>query len=561
MYDLVIKNAEVIDGLGNPPLAADVAVSNGRIVDIGEIAAAARETVDADGLVLAPGVIDLHTHYDAQLTWDARSSPSPALGVTTVVIGNCGFGIAPCAPDVRDLMAENLSVVEGMNLDALRSGVEWGFESFAEYLEFLRRKGPYPNVAAFVGHTPIRTTVMGREGSERAATADEIAKMRVLVSDALDAGAIGFASSVGANHVGYGGVPMPSRLADADELRQLVGVLADRGRGIFHIGAGEGERLGVEDLARLALETDRPVVFSPVFHNPAFPGGAAERLTACDAARADGAQLYGQVSCQPLSHDFTLRAAYLMYSLEAWTDLRSADVATLTAAFRDPDFRTRFRDGFDTPQKGRIFYGDWTRVDVASCTTPRNAMFEGLSIAEIAEDAGSDPVDAFFDLALSEDLETVFNAKVMNSDEDAVARLIASESAVIAQSDAGAHLDYFCDAGYALYLFGHWVRERGEMDLAEAVRRVTSLPARLYRIPDRGRIGIGAWADLILFDPATVGVSKSRRVADFPAGASRLVRDPVGLAKVWVNGTRIFDGADYVALERGPGHVLDRFYA
>src|SRR6185295_2700902 len=218
MHDLLIKNATVVDGTGGPPRQADVAVDGDRIAAIGRIAEPAVRTVDAAGRVLAPGIIDLHTHYDAQLTWDAKASPSPALGVTTVVIGNCGFGIAPCPPPMRTLMAQNLSVVEGMNLDALLSGVQWGFESFGEYLAFLRSKKPTPNVAAFVGHTPVRTAVMGSAGSERAATDDEIATMRALVRGALDAGAIGFASSVGTNHIGFGGKPMPSRLADDREL-------------------------------------------------------------------------------------------------------------------------------------------------------------------------------------------------------------------------------------------------------------------------------------------------------------------------------------------------------
>ena len=559
MHELIVKDAVVVDGLGNAPLVADIAVDEGRIVDIGRIAEPARHTYDAAGLTLAPGIIDLHTHYDAQLTWDPTASPSPSLGVTTIVVGNCGFGIAPCPPELRALVAANLSVVEGMSLAALEAGVEWGFETFPQYLDFLRTKQPVPNVAAFVGHSPVRTAVMGAEGSERTATDDEIVTMKAIVAEAISAGAIGFASSVGINHIGHGGVPMPSRLADPNELSTLVGVLGEAGRGVFHIGAGDGERLGIDHLEGLARATGRPVVFSPVFHNPAFPERADERLKSCGPAHARGAEIYGQVSCQPLSHDFTLANAYLMYSLDSWSGLQSAGAETLSRAFRDPAFRDRYRAGFDNPKTGLIFYGDWTKVDVATCARAENRSLEGRSIAEIAADRGVDPVDVFFDIALSENLETGFNAKVMNSDDAAVGRLIASEFAVIAQSDAGAHLDYFCDAGYGLYMLAHWVRDLGMIDLAEAVRRLTSVPADLYRIPDRGRIVVGAHADFILFDPARVGITNSRRVADFPSGASRLVRYPTGLDGVWVNGIQVFDGSDYVAEGRATGHVLDRF--
>ena len=561
MHELIIRNAAIIDGLGNPQRHGDVAVAAGRIVDIGSIKESAARTVDADGRVLAPGIIDLHTHYDAQLTWDAKASPSPALGVTTVVIGNCGFGIAPCPPPMRTLMAQNLSVVEGMSLDALLAGVQWDFESFAEYLAFLRSRKTVPNVAAFVGHTPVRTAVMGAAGSERAATDDEVAAMRRMVRASMDAGAIGFASSVGTNHIGYGGKPMPSRLAEQSELDSLVGVLAEVGRGVFHIGAGEGERLGVDALERIATRIGRPVVFSPVFYNPAFPERAGQRLAACEAAQGRGAELYGQVSCQPLSHDFSLDNAYLMYSLDAWKPLQTADRDTIARTLRDPAFRERYREGFKNPKKGLIFYGNWRLVDVAACALASNLALEGRSIADIAQERGADPVDVFFDLGLEENLATVFNAKVMNSDEKAVGELIRSKAGVIAQSDAGAHLEFFCDAGFGLYMFGRWARELNAMTLAEAVHRVTGLPAKLYRIPDRGRIAAGAFADMILLDPARVGVSKTRRVKDMPAGASRLVREPVGLDGVWVNGVEVFDGKEYTGVPGGPGpgRVLDKF--
>ncbi len=561
MYDQIIKNANIIDGLGNPPFFGDVAILKNRIAEIGTVAEPAHKIVDAAGLTLTPGIIDLHTHYDAQLTWDPSASPSSSLGVTTVVIGNCGFGIAPCSPEMRELVIANLSVVEGMNLAALRDGVQWGFESFAEYLSFLGQKKLVSNVAAFVGHSPVRTAVMGSQASERVATNEEISKMKAIVAEALAAGAIGFASSVGANHIGHGGVPMPSRLASSNEFFSLVGVLGEARRGVFHIGAGEGERLGTGELESFALATGRPVIFSPVFYNPVFPERARERLAACGPAHERGAELFGQVSCQPLSHDFTLENAYLMYSLEVWSGLKAANRKTLIETFGDPMFRDQFRAGFEKPQKGRIFYGDWTKVDVISCIREENQFLEGRTIAEIAETQRLDPVDVFFDLALSEDLETCFNAKVMNSDDKAVGELIMSKFSVIAQSDAGAHLDYFCDAGYGLYFLEHWVRRHSALTLSEAIRRLTSFPADLYRIPERGRIKPNAFADLILFDPETVGVSRSRRVKDLPGGASRLVRNPLGLKSVWVNGRQTFDGTNILPDGQGAGCVLDHFNA
>ena len=248
MHDLVIRGAMVADGVGNPLIEADVAVSGEHIVEVGDVTESARETVSADGLVLAPGIVDVHTHYDAQVTWESQVTPSPSLGVTTVVMGNCGFSIAPCPPDRREQMARNLAEVEGMSIAALEAGIDWGFETFPEYLSQLRRKGCYPNAGVFVGHSAVRTTVLGAEASERAATEDEIATMRGIVHEAMEAGAIGFATSASINHNGDGGVPMPSRLAEDDELRALVGVLGELGRGIFqahrrpeHDGGTAGE--------------------------------------------------------------------------------------------------------------------------------------------------------------------------------------------------------------------------------------------------------------------------------------------------------------------------------
>jgi N-acyl-D-aspartate/D-glutamate deacylase len=557
MHDLLFKGALVADGSGAPPRRADVAVAGGRIAALGEDLGAAHEAVDADGLVLAPGIVDVHTHYDAQLTWDATASPSPALGVTTVVMGNCGFGIAPCPAARRGQIVRNLAVVEGLSLGALESGIDWDFESFEEYLALLGRKGAYPNVAVLVGHSTVRSAVMGEAASERVASPDEVAAMAALVSGAMAAGAIGFASSTSENHIGHGGVPMPSRLADEAEIRALVGAMGESGRGLFQMTVGPGT--DVPFLESLAAASGRPVVFSALFHNETYPERAPAMLAACRAAQARGHEVHAQVGCQPLAMDFTLANAYPLHNLEVWEDLKASSAAELAGIFRDADFRARFRADVANPRKGRMFYGDWRLVEVAQAARSGNAALEGLSVAELAAREGTDPVDVFFDLALDEELETVFSAKLLNVDEDAVEGLLTHEASLVSLSDAGAHLTFMCDAGYGLRLLGHWVRERGTFELGEAIRQLTSLPADVYRIPERGRVMPGAWADLMLFDPATVDVSKSRRVHDLPGGDSRLVREPVGLHGVWVNGARVHDGRAYLEVDRPPGQILQEF--
>ncbi len=556
MHDLVIRGALVADGVGNPLIRADVAVSGERIAEVGDVRESARETVDADGLVLAPGIVDVHTHYDAQITWESQATPSPALGVTTVVMGNCGFSIAPCPPERREQMARNLAEVEGMSIAALEAGIDWGFESFPEYLAQLRRKGCYPNAGVFVGHSAVRTTVLGAEASERAASEDEIAAMRAIVREAMEAGAIGFATSTSINHNGDGGVPMPSRLAGDDELRALVGVLGELRRGIFQLTVGPG--MTVERLESMAAATGRPVFMTAALHNETFPERAIGMLRESAAAQSRGNAVWAQVSCQPLRMDFSMRTAFPLQSLNAWEPLHRASDEEFLAIIASEDFRNRFREDLEKPQQGKIFYGDWKRVEVAMAATPAHRPLEGETIESIAGREGRDPVDVMFDLAVDERLGTTFNAALLNADEAAVEELLRHEAGLISLSDAGAHLCYLCDAGYGLHLLGHWVRDKGVFGLEDGIRRITSLPAQLYGIRDRGEIVPGKFADLLLFDPAAVARGAIRRVDDLPGGESRLVREPRGVHGVWVNGTCVHDDTGYRDVPP-PGHVLDRY--
>jgi N-acyl-D-aspartate/D-glutamate deacylase len=559
MYDLVIRGATVVDGLGHDPRRADVAVRDGRVTEIGEIGVGAAEIVDAGGLTLMPGIIDIHTHYDAQVTWDPTLSPSPSLGVTTVVTGNCGFGIVPSPPHLRDLIMRNLAVVEGMDIAALRAGIDWQFQSFAEYLAAVRRQGPYANLAVLVGHSAVRTAVMGEEASVRKQpTVAELAEMQRLVAEAMAQGAIGLGASYSPNHSGWGGIPMPSTISDLSEFDALVGAMGGPGRGVVEIASGT---IPVDTIADIAGRHGRRIFMTTglSFYNEQFPERGIGMFEACAAAQARGDEVYLQFTCQPLSFDFTLAAAYPFYSHPAFDPIKAYDREQLKAIFRDPSFRQRFRDNLRNPRPGTIFQGNWDRVIVAVPVTPDHADLANRTIGDIARASGRDPLDLFLDLGLDEDLETGFIGRFLNAVDDGVEPLVKHKAGVIALSDAGAHLVYLCDAGFGLYFLGHWVRDRGAFDLVEGARRLTSHQAGLYGIPDRGRIAVGACADLLLFDPAIVGISAARRVNDLPGGGPRTIRDPIGVHSVFVNGTRVFDGSNYAKLNTGPGQVLDRF--
>jgi N-acyl-D-aspartate/D-glutamate deacylase len=401
---------------------------------------------------------------------------------------------------------------------------------------------------------------MGEGACERTEpTAAELAAMRETVRGAIRAGAIGFASSFSPTHSGWGSRPMPSTLAADAELAALVGVLGEEGRGVFV--SATGSRATPAYMENVAATTGRPAFIVTVLtmYNDAQPDRALGLYEQCRAAIGRGHEVYIHSSCQPLSFDFGLRDPYVLYSHDAFNRVKQAAREDLPAIYLDPAFRDAFRANLAAPKPGVIFSGDWRKIEVGQAATERGRALEGKSIAELARVAGLDPLDAFFDLAFAESLDTTFVGKFFNSDDDGVQPLLQHPAGVVALSDAGAHLKFLCDAGFGLHFLGHWVRERGAFRLEEGVRRLTSDPARKYRIPERGRIEAGAWADLVLFDPATVGISKLERVADLPGGGTRMIRRPRGVHGVWVNGVKVFDGERYAALEAGPGQVLDRF--
>jgi N-acyl-D-amino-acid deacylase len=547
MHDLVIRNALIVDGLGGTPYHGDLAVAGGAIAEIGK-SLSGRNVVDADRLALMPGIIDNHTHYDAQITWDPLVSPSPALGVTTAVIGNCGFTIAPCKPADRELVMKNLTQVEGMSLDVLRAGIRWDFESIPEYFRMLEQRGAAINVAGFVGHSSLRTYVMGEDAPRRAATPEEVARMRELLLEGMRAGAVGFATSTSPAHNGHGGLPMPSRLADDTEMRALVGALKDAGRGVFMLT--KGGHTQVSFLEELGAASGRPVVIAALLHNSTNPRAVFDDLEAIAQANARGHRLVGAISCCPLSMDFTLHSPYTFEGLDSWKPALPLKGAAYAAKLREKSFRDAVRAELSRPAHFRLFNGQWDQVEVVESS---RKDCEQRAIGALASAAGKDPLDFMLDLALGEKLDTVFNAMLLNSDEQAVAQMLRHPASLVSLSDAGAHLTFFNDAGFGLHLLGHWVRERGALSLEDAVRRLTSVPARLFGIRDRGALQPGNAADLLLFDPSTVGRGAKQRVFDLPGGHPRLTTPALGVHGVWVNGVR--------ELERLPGRFLRDFAA
>ena len=560
MHDLLIRNAMVFDGSGAQPAIADVAVRDGTVYGVGpNLPADAGRIVDAQGLALMPGIIDSHTHFDAQITWDPQVRPSPALGVTTAVIGNCGFTIAPCKPADRDLTMRNLTQVEGMSLEVLRQGIAWDFETFPEYLAQLRKRGSVVNIAAYIGHSSVRTWVMGDQASRRAATPAEIEQMAGVVREAMMAGAVGFASSTSPAHNGEGGLPMPSRLAGDDEMMALVKAMGEAGKGVYMVT--KGGQMPVALLEDMAAQSGRPVMIAALLHNSTNPQAVFADLDAISQANQRFHKLIGQVSCCPLTMDFTLASPYPVEGLQSWKPALGLQGESLRAMLANPTFRGAVRAELASAATFRLFNNEWDKVQIVEVALPEHAGYEQRTVADIAAQERRDPLDVMLDLALAEDLRTVFTAQLLNSDEEAVGRMLNHPHSLVSLSDAGAHLTFFNDAGFGLHLMGHWSRDLGVVPLTHAVRLLSSLPASIFGMRGRGLIRQGHAADLLLFDPATVGRGPKRRVFDLPGGAARLTTDALGVHGVWVNGQQVADEHGLLAQPPRAGELLTEFAA
>jgi len=553
-YDLKITGGTIVDGTGKPGFVGDLGIKDGKVVAIGRAEGAATTTIDAKGKVVSPGFVDVHTHYDAQILWDRMLSISPWHGVTTTVIGNCGFGVAPTRAAHRKIIMQTLEKVEGMSLEALEAGLgtAWPFETFPQYLDTLEKRGSAINVAALFGHTPLRLYVMGEESTERAATPDEIGKMKVLVREAMDAGAIGFGTSVSVSHSGYAGKPVPSRQATVEEMDSLVSVMGEMKRGLMQITIGRD--FSTRHMAEVSRKYNIPVTWTALLSHLYGPGGHRKQLDLAAEQRKSGAMVIPQVSCRPLNFEVTFAEPFIFDVMPFMNELAKADAKEPGArrrAYADAAWREKLRSEV-TP----LFRNWWDRVVIA--WSPSHRELEEQPLTAAAAKLGKDPVDLALDISLADDLQTRFRMAVMNFDEKEVAELITDPHTIIALSDAGAHANQLCDACYSTHLLGHWVREKKTLTVEEAVHNLTQRPAEMFGITDRGVLAEGRPADVVVFDPKTVGPGPLKRVYDLPAGADRLVAEAGGIDAVIVNGRLIRqNNKDMVAAnDKLPGRLL-----
>ena len=556
MKRFTLRGGTVVDGTGGPVQRADVTVADGRIAAVGDIPRNGGGTdVDVSGLVVSPGFVDIHTHFDAQVFWDPDLTPSSWHGVTTVVQGNCGFGIAPTRPDDRELVMETLELVEGMRVDTLREGIDWSFETFPQYLDTVRALPKRINLGAFVPHSMVRLYVMGPDAAfSRTATDAELAEIRRLTREAMDAGAVGISTSQAPSHQGPQGRPVPSRFADVREVAALVETLAEVGRGIIEITYGP--LMEIEEVAQLSRDHGVPITWGAVLPGLFGPPGSA--MDMLERGTSVGGQLWPQTSTRFITTQMSLENPYQWSRVPAFSEVLGRGTDAMASAYADPAWRERALAQMESIADQTDFldgdiegYFRRTSVEETGC----HFDLRGVPLADVAAARGGHPLEVMLDLALEDGLATRFR-NLPRTDKAELTELVTDPRTVLGAHDAGAHVDMLCDSCYPSYTLRYWVREEQAMTLEQAVWRMSGQPAALWGLADRGTIEEGKAADLVAFDPDTVGETHPERAWDFPADGDRLIARSQGIEHIWVNGTPTRqNGTDLEGAT--PGMVID----
>jgi|ETNmetMinimDraft_28_1059901.scaffolds.fasta_scaffold05623_2 N-acyl-D-aspartate/D-glutamate deacylase len=559
MLDLIISGGTVVDGTGVPGKRADVGIAGGRVVTVGEVDDSASRTIDADGLVVAPGFVDIHTHYDAQVFWDGGLTPSSIHGVTTVVGGNCGFSIAPLTDDSGEYLMNMLARVEGMPLDSLRQGCPWDWRSFADYLDALEGNISI-NAGFLVGHCAIRRAVMGERSVGEKATAEDLSAMEALLEESLEGGGLGFSSTWAPTHNDGAGQPVPSRHADREELLRLCRATGrHEGTTLEFIPAVGEFSPEIQDLmASMSREADRPLNWNVLTVQSFMPDVYRAQLEASDLAAAQGGRVVALSLPQTMSLRLNLTSGFILDALPEWAPVLALPLDERRRAFADPDVRSRLAAGAASPEAGLLgFLANWENMTIAETFEPANKELAGRKLGEVAAERGKPPFEVFCDLSVDEDLRTSFSPFIPGDDEDSWklrAEVWQDERVVVGGSDAGAHLDMIDTFACATTLLGPGRRDRGLIGLEDAVHQLTDVPARLYGLKGRGRLAEGWVADVCVFDPETVGPKEIHTRSDLPGGAGRLYAEAAGIEHVVVGGAEAVRGGELTG-DR-PGQVL-----
>ncbi|MEX2481715.1 MAG: amidohydrolase family protein [Gammaproteobacteria bacterium] len=548
VYDLILKNGFVVDGSGSPRFPADVAVHGGRIVKIGRVNERATRVIDAGGLVVAPGFVDGHTHMDAQIFWDPMGSCSCYHGVTTVIMGNCGFTLAPCAEKDADLVFRNLERAEDLSRDAMRAGITWRWETFREYLAAIEALPKGINYGGYIGHSALRTYVMGERAFSEQATADELQRMRAEVQDAIRAGAIGFSTSRTHNHLTADDRPVASRIADWEEVRSIVNAMGELGAGIFELASeapGRSPRRQKEYFDRLkdlAVESGCPVTYGMPSIRIA-PELWPAYYDLGDEVAAAGGRLFVQAHSRSISTLLSFKSHTPFDAWDVWRDVRAKPLEEQAALLRDPDIKRRLVEVASRPYEGPEIVGAEARPPEWDWVYHMNGIGDERLMSEIAAERGVHPVEAMIDLALERDFDCFFRQPLANEDQDAVLAMMKHSRSVVTFSDSGAHVAQIMDSSLQTHLLSHWVRDKQAFTLEQAVRLITHDTAVAWGLYDRGMVREGLNADLVVFDPATIDQNMPELVNDLPAGAQRLKQTSRGIHYTIVNGQVLLEGS------------------